>query len=62
MPNKRSSPSYRIPQANWDQFISEFNGLDCDQMCDKTFPTKKTVNLFQNPHASMVYCRWCDRD
>jgi len=51
---------YRIPASNWDSFISEFDGIDCNMMCNSTFPTKETTELFQNPLSSMVYCRWCN--
>ena len=51
--------NYRIPQDNWDDFIRDFNGFDCQQLCQDGFPTQQTVNLFQNPASSMVFCRWC---
>lgn len=65
-PSKRSAPTskkskYRIPLTDWDNFISEFDGIDCNLMCQSNFPTEETVNLFQNPLSGMVYCRWCNQ-
>ena len=52
---------YRIKEADWELFIKSFDGFDCNQMCNKYFPTKETIDLFQNPNSSLVYCRWCSK-
>lgn len=51
--------AYRIRPGDWDLFIQSFDGFDCDKMCHKYFPNSKTLDLFQNPSSSLVYCRWC---
>ena len=56
-----SNDKFRITPQNWDNFIKDFDGLDCRTMCDMNRPKSSTVRLLQNPHSSNVWCNWCSK-
>lgn len=60
--NKGGKPDkYRVRQVDWDNFIEEFDGINCNKMCNLSKPKKRTENLFGNQRASNVFCRWCSK-
>ena len=58
-PKLRVNKNLKIPASNWEQFIEDFNGFGCLNMCQNQIPNTSTIELFKNRHAAKVYCKWC---
>lgn len=59
--NSEQVANLKIPMGSWDQFIEDYNGFGCKNMCHNRTPNSETINLFQNQDAAKIYCNWCKK-